>query len=183
VGRVPGVRARVHAGRPADRRAGPPATPAGFDFQYGAFVQGVDFSRFKQNTDALELKTSYVSQFQRDQQLKVGTEFQWPRVRFGSPGVLAFVSDSTGERLARFVDQPPRFPGVQQYRPFIAAGYDVNAKFPVTWVQFEYYLNPKLSVKIVDIEYIGSRNAESFLFLHKYADRDTFFVKATYFLL
>jgi len=68
-------------------------------------------------------------------------------------------------------------------RPFIAAGYDVNAKFPVTWVQFEYYLNPKLSVKIGDIEYIGSSHAESFLFLHKYADRDTFFVKATYFLL
>ena len=68
-------------------------------------------------------------------------------------------------------------------RPFIAAGYDVNAAFPVTWVQFEYYLTPKLSVKIADIEYLGSKNAESFLFLHKYADRDTFFVKATYFLL
>jgi len=68
-------------------------------------------------------------------------------------------------------------------RPFIAAGYDVNAAFPVTWVQFEYFVNPKLSVKIGDIEYLGSRNAESFLFLHKYADRDTFFLKATYFLL
>jgi hypothetical protein len=68
-------------------------------------------------------------------------------------------------------------------RPFIAAGYDVNAKFPVTWVQAEYFVNPKLSVKIGDIEYMGSSHAESFLFLNKYADRDTFFVKATYFLL
>jgi len=68
-------------------------------------------------------------------------------------------------------------------RPFLAAGYDVNAKFPVTWAQFEYYVTPKFSVKIGDIEYIGSSNAESFLFLHKYADRDEFFVKATYFLL
>jgi len=68
-------------------------------------------------------------------------------------------------------------------RPFIAAGYDVNVKFPVTWLQAEYYVTPKVSVKIGDIEYLGSKNAESFLFLNKYADRDTFFVKATYFLL
>jgi hypothetical protein len=68
-------------------------------------------------------------------------------------------------------------------RPFIAAGYDVNAKFPVFWTQFEYYLTPKLSIRIADIEYVGSRNAESFLFLHKYADRDTLFARLTYFLL
>ncbi|MGH7900081.1 MAG: hypothetical protein ACREQQ_19155, partial [Candidatus Binatia bacterium] len=68
-------------------------------------------------------------------------------------------------------------------RPFIAAGYDVNAAFPVTWVQFEYYVTHNLAIKIGDIEYLGSRNAESFLFLHKYADRDTAFLKATYYFL
>ena len=68
-------------------------------------------------------------------------------------------------------------------RPFIAAGYDVNVNFPVTWVQFEWFITPQLSLKVGDIEYLGSKNAESFLFLHKYADRDTFFAKLTYFIL
>jgi hypothetical protein len=70
-----------------------------------------------------------------------------------------------------------------RFRPFIAAGYDVNASFPVTWVQGEYFLTPRLSMKVADIEYMGSSHAESYLFLNKYADRDTFFVKLTYFLL
>src|SRR5207244_5883621 len=86
-------------------------------------VQGVDFTRFQQTTNAIEVKTSFVSEFRRDQQLKAGAEFQWPRVQFGAPGELAFVSDSTGQHLARFVDQPPRFPGVQLYVPYIAAGF------------------------------------------------------------
>ncbi len=68
-------------------------------------------------------------------------------------------------------------------RPFIAAGYDVNADFPVLWLQAEYYITPKLSLRIADIEYFGSRNNESFLFLHKYADRDTLFARLTYFIL
>ena len=68
-------------------------------------------------------------------------------------------------------------------RPFIAVGYDVNVEFPVLWAQFEYYVTPKLAVRIGDIEYLGSRYNESFLFLHKYADRDNVFARLTYYFL
>jgi hypothetical protein len=68
-------------------------------------------------------------------------------------------------------------------RPSIAVGYDVNAKFPVTWVYAEYFLTPKLAVRLTDIEYIGSKDAESFLFLHKYADRDQLSLAVRYFFL
>ena len=68
-------------------------------------------------------------------------------------------------------------------RPYLAAGYDVNAKFPIAWLQAEYFVTPKLAIKAGEILYMGSKNAESFLFLNKYADRDTFFVQLSYWLL
>jgi hypothetical protein len=72
-----------------------------------------------------------------------------------------------------------------KFRPFIAAGYDINADFPLTWVQGEYYIgqNNKMSLRLGWIGYYGSRNAESFLFLNKYADRDTLFARFTYYLI
>jgi hypothetical protein len=72
-----------------------------------------------------------------------------------------------------------------KFRPFIAVGYDINAQFPVTWVQGEYFLgqNNKWSLRLGWIGYLGSRSNESFLFLHKYADRDTLFARLTYYLI
>jgi hypothetical protein len=69
------------------------------------------------------------------------------------------------------------------FRPFIAAGYDVNDKFPILWLQGTYFVTPKLSVRVGEILYMGSEYRESFLFLHKYADRDTLFLRLTYYLL
>jgi hypothetical protein len=69
------------------------------------------------------------------------------------------------------------------FRPWIAVGYDVNDRFPLLWLQGTYFLTPRLALRIGEILYLGSRHAESFVFLHKYADRDTLFFRLTYFLL
>ena len=71
----------------------------------------------------------------------------------------------------------------EKFRPWIAYGYDVNADFHAFWLQGEYFLRSDLSLRIGEILYTGSRFNESFLFLHKYADRDTFFARLTYYFL
>lgn len=99
--------------------AGPPVGDA--SFETGAFVQGVDFGRFTQNTNAMVLKGSFVSQINQGQQLKFGGEYQWPNIEFGHPGYLAFTTVGGVNQLVRHVDDPPNFPGVQTYRPRQAA--------------------------------------------------------------
>ncbi len=100
---------------------------------------------------------------------------------------LVGLLDSTTDRMQHFnpvlTYVMTGFFDKNRLRPFIAVGYDVNAEFPVLWTQFEYFLTPKLALRLANIEYMGSRNAESFLFLHKYADRDTVFARLTYFIL
>ncbi|MGH7898373.1 MAG: hypothetical protein ACREQQ_10500 [Candidatus Binatia bacterium] len=71
----------------------------------------------------------------------------------------------------------------QRFRPYIALAYDVNSRFPVAWLQGEYNIGKRWSVRIGDVMYLGSKNAEGFLPLNKYADRDNLFVRVTYFLL
>jgi hypothetical protein len=71
----------------------------------------------------------------------------------------------------------------QKLRPWIAYGYDVNDQHHVFWLQGTYFLRPDLEVRVGEILYTGSRFDESFLFLHKYADRDTLFVRVTYHFL
>jgi hypothetical protein len=70
-----------------------------------------------------------------------------------------------------------------KFRPQLAAGYDFNAKFPIVWLQGEYHLTHQLSVRAGEILYMGSRLAESHLFLNKYADRDETYVRFTWYLL
>jgi len=72
-------------------QAGP--LTSGGDTLGNAWVQGTDLSRFVQNTNTLIVKSSYVRQASTTSQLKVGGEFQLPRVYFGAPGSLAWVAD------------------------------------------------------------------------------------------
>ncbi len=71
----------------------------------------------------------------------------------------------------------------QRLRPFISAGYDINAKFPFLWAQAEYNIGKRWSIRVGEVNWFGSKNAESFLYLNKYADRDNLFIRITYFLL
>jgi hypothetical protein len=68
-------------------------------------------------------------------------------------------------------------------RPTIAAAYEVDTSFPVLWVQAQYFLSPQFQVRVGEVNYMGSAHAENFLFLNKYSDRDTTYVRFTYFFL
>ncbi len=106
---------------PRYEQAGSPLGDA--DYEYGAFVQGGQFSRFQQTTNALVLKGSFSSQVTRAQQVKVGVEFQAPKLRFGVPGYLRYVADTTGQVLRRYLSDPPEFPGIEEYLPVQFAAY------------------------------------------------------------
>ncbi len=98
-----------------------------------AVERGVDLNRFKQRTNGVVLKGSFVDQMARDHQLKMGGEFQAPHVLFGSPGYLEYTSDSTSngaQVIHRRTAYDPKFPGLQEYRPFIGA---VFAQEEVEW--------------------------------------------------
>ena len=122
--------------------AGPPVGDVAYE--YGAYVQGVDFTRFKQKTSTIVWKNSFVSQVTRDQQIKVGAEFEWPRVSFGNPGYLVYTQVGGRDSLVRHVNEPPNYPGVQEYRPYSAAAF---AQEDLEWndlriragMRFEYF--------------------------------------------
>lgn len=89
------------------------------DYERGAFIQGVSLGRFQQTTDAWIVKSSFVSQVTRDQQIKLGAELQRPELSFGAPGTIL----EAGDGITRRIDQPPLFPSIQRYRPLIAAAF------------------------------------------------------------
>ncbi len=118
---------------------------AGSDaYTLGAYVQGVDFTRFHQRTSSVVWKSSLVSQVTREQQIKVGAEFEWPHVSFGTPGHLVYSQVSGVNTLVRHVSEPPNYPGPQAYRPYTAAAF---AQEDLEWndlriragVRFEYF--------------------------------------------
>jgi len=85
----------------------------GNDFAYGAWLQGVSNTRFIQNTNTLLFKGSYVRQASSTSQLKIGGDFQLPRVTFGPMDTLKIVNDETFE--------PIPVPGYNTYYPVIAS--------------------------------------------------------------
>ena len=68
-------------------------------------------------------------------------------------------------------------------RPLVAFSYEVNHESPILWMQAEYNLGERTSIRIGEILYMGSKNSESPLLLHRYADRDTLFLRFTYYLI
>ncbi len=101
--------------------AGPPL--ADDPSRPGAIVSGADFTRFAQVTNALVVKSAFVQQITRDQQLKLGAEMQWPSVSFGAPGSLVFATVNGVQQLVRHFDEPPEFPGVHEYHPLLASAF------------------------------------------------------------
>ncbi|HET7224209.1 MAG TPA: TonB-dependent receptor, partial [Candidatus Eisenbacteria bacterium] len=89
----------------------------------GAYLQGVDLGRFIQTTNAWVVKGAWVDQRTQAQQWKVGGEFEWPHVRFGAPGVITQGTVNGQQTLVRHVDQPPDYPGIQNYKPMMGAAY------------------------------------------------------------
>jgi outer membrane receptor protein involved in Fe transport len=94
-------------------------------------IQGVDPTRFAQNTNGLVLKGSFVDQLTKEHQLKVGAEWQTPHVKFGAPGYLAYFADSNNVvHLQRITQYSAKYPGEREYRPFIGAAF---AQEEVEW--------------------------------------------------
>lgn len=120
------------------------------EYDVNAIIQGVDFTRFKQRTDALLWKGALTSQAGAHHLLKMGGEFQVPRVEFGVPGYLVFATVDGREQLVRHDNEPPDFPGVKKYAPHMGAVY---AQDQLEWddltiragVRFEY-LNARTSI-------------------------------------
>jgi outer membrane receptor protein involved in Fe transport len=103
--------------------AGPPLGDPGYE--NGAYIQGVDFTRFTQTTNALVMKGVYESQINKANHVKLGGEYQYTLLEFGHPGYLVFATDPvTGKQhLVRHVDEPPDYPAVSEYRPVMASGF------------------------------------------------------------
>ncbi len=101
------------------------AGPALPDDRYepGAVVQGVEFTRFRQVTDNLLLKSSLVSQITPEHLVKVGGELSMPHVEFGTPGHLVYTQVGQQAILNRYVDRPPDYPGVRDYEPVLGAAF------------------------------------------------------------
>ncbi|MBI5837864.1 MAG: TonB-dependent receptor [Candidatus Eisenbacteria bacterium] len=94
------------------------------NYQQGPVLQGVDFGRFTQRTDARVFKGSFTSQLSKEHQVKFGAEFQLPKIVFGSPGgYLRYLTENGVEQLKRKVNEPPDFPPVREYRPVQGAAY------------------------------------------------------------
>lgn len=107
-------------------------------------MQGVDFGRFRQKTNSYIAKISLMSQVSRDHQVKVGGEFQYSDLQFGTSGTLVYLTEGGVTKLVRYVDLPPDYPGIQYYKPISGAAY---AHDLIEWnnltvragVRFEYF--------------------------------------------
>jgi len=107
-------------------------------------MQGVDFDRFRQKTDSYIGKISLMSQVSRDHQIKVGGEFQYSDLQFGTSGTLVYLTEGGVTKLIRYVDLPPDYPGIQFYKPISGAAYIQDL---IEWndltirggIRFEYF--------------------------------------------
>lgn len=107
-------------------------------------MQGVDFGRFRQKTDSYIGKISLMSQVSRAHQIRVGGEFQYSDLQFGTPGTLVYLTEGGVTKLVRYVDLPPDYPGVQFYKPISGAAYvhdliEWNDLTIRAGVRFEYF--------------------------------------------
>ena len=98
------------------------------NYEDGAVIEGISFTRYRQETNSFLAKGSLVSQVTQANQIKVGGELQVASVSFGTPGHLSFVidPDTNSEVLIRHVDDPPSFPGLRTYHPVLGAGFIQN---------------------------------------------------------
>ncbi len=124
--------------------AGPPRSDPSYELE--ANVQGVQDTRFIQNTNALVFGGAVTRHLGRDHEVKGGFEWQPAHLRFGAPGHLAV----SGEAFVPHVNEPPDYPPPREYRPVLGT---IFAQDDLEWndlkfragLRFEYF-NPKASV-------------------------------------
>jgi outer membrane receptor protein involved in Fe transport len=94
------------------QRAGAPQGEANYEF--GAFVQGVDLTRFEQKTNSGIAKIDLTWQVNRANLIETGVEIQSSEVSFGSPGFLKVVGPRV---LIPVSGTEPEEPKVETYYP------------------------------------------------------------------
>ncbi|MFH0989676.1 MAG: TonB-dependent receptor [bacterium] len=92
------------------------------NYEVGAYVQGVDLSRFKQETSSWILKASLTNQIQRYHLLKAGAEFQISKIIFGPPGSLVPTTVNGVQVLVPIIDSPD-YPGLRSYHPLMGSAF------------------------------------------------------------
>ncbi len=72
----------------------------------------------------------------------------------------------------------------QTLAPIWAVAADASTGFtPLFFLQIKYFITPKLELRVGEVLYMGSKNAENPSGLNYYADRDNFYFRLTYYLL
>lgn len=122
-------------------QAGEPKSDA--NYEDGAVVQGVDLSRYKQNTNSLVTKGEVVWQFDRVNFFESGMEFQYSDIVFGPPGFFV-VTTENGVQILKPVYEFPNMPGLQSYYPKQFAAYfqdriELSEIVIRAGLRFEYY--------------------------------------------
>lgn len=113
------------------------------NYEYGAVIQGVDLSRFLQETNTYIAKLSLTNQIHRFHLLKAGLEFQIARIKFGPPGVIV-ESNIEGRQVLIPRVEGPDIPGVRTYFPRWFSMF-VQDKIELSWlllragVRLEYF--------------------------------------------
>ena len=92
------------------------------NYEDGAYVQGVDLTRFEQETNSWILKGALTSQVTTAHMVKIGAEAQTSEVTFGPPGSLVPTSVGGTQVLVPVVDSPD-YPGLRTYHPVWLSGY------------------------------------------------------------
>ena len=92
------------------------------NYELGAFVQGVDLSRFRQESNSWIAKGALTSQLTSVHMIKIGAEGQLSTVTFGPPGSLVPTSVEGTQVLVPVVDSPDN-PGLRTYHPVWFSGY------------------------------------------------------------
>ncbi|MFA3783946.1 TonB-dependent receptor domain-containing protein [Melioribacteraceae bacterium 4301-Me] len=92
------------------------------NYEDGAFLQGVDLSRFKQKTISYILKGDFTWQANRIHLLEAGFEGQYSEITFGSPGFIV-TTNVNGVEILQPRENIPRVPGIQTYFPKQMAAY------------------------------------------------------------
>ncbi|MDP4115930.1 MAG: TonB-dependent receptor, partial [Bacteroidota bacterium] len=102
-------------------KAGQPKGDA--NYENGSVIQGVDLSRFKQETNAAILKTDFTWQFNRFNMFEWGIEGQTSKMTFGSPGFLRSTNVNGVQVLLAQYATRPEDPTLLTYYPKQLAAY------------------------------------------------------------
>jgi outer membrane receptor protein involved in Fe transport len=121
--------------------AGEPKSNA--NYEDGAYVQGVDLSRYKQRTNSIIGKGEFVWQLDRFDLLESGIDFQRSDILFGPPGFFVATTEN-GVQILKPVYQFPNMPGLQTYYPIRSSAYiqdrvELSDIVVRAGLRFEYY--------------------------------------------